>query len=69
MLFVDGGGSEMPRYYILHWYDLSGRLLQTVDSGATNRARLAADARRQIGVNRGMSDAPAEAHHFTIEAI
>ena len=58
----------MPRY-ILNWYDAEGRLLQTVDSGATNRSRLAADAKRQIGVNRGMSDAPARAHHFDIEAI
>ena len=58
---------------VIEWYSQDGRLLQVVDTGkddtAQNRRSMAADAKRQITVNRGMSDAPSGAHHFKVEAI
>jgi hypothetical protein len=58
---------------ILQWYDENGNLLQEIDNleedTPKNRRALARDARRQIGENKGMSDAPKNAHHFRIVSI
>ena len=57
------------REYFISWYDINGKHLQDVSNGSMNRAELERDARRQIGENRGMSDAPRGAHHFVVGVL